>query len=90
MVCYGIFWSGQLRHDKTAQLNPTNHSTRTIMMAFFFVFQVKYFKSNVIARNIFTSSTNMETTFTKVKSENEESEIIVNVFPVNQLTFRTA
>ena len=32
----------------------------------------------------------METTFTKVKSESKESEIIANVFPVNQLTFRTA
>ena len=31
-----------------------------------------------------------ETSFTKVKSESEEREIIANVFPVNQLTFRTA
>ena len=59
-------------------------------MALLFVFQVKYFKSNVMAKKIFTSSTNMETTFNKIKSKNEQSEIIAEVFPVNQLTFRTA
>ena len=77
---------GRHQGNKTAQLKQANHSTRTIMMAFLFV---QYFKSNVVARNKFTSSTSMETSFRKVKSESEESEIIANVFPVNHLTFRT-
>ena len=48
------------------------------------------FDVGVSATFSFGGPRRFETSFTKVKSESEEREIIANVFPVNQLTFRTA
>ena len=75
--------------NKPVQVRQTNHTARSIAKAFLFVFHVKYLRSSAIARNTFTSSTNMQTTLTRINKWDRNSEIIAEVFPLNYLTFST-
>ena len=80
----------EMDHDnKPVLVRQTNHTARSIAKAFLFVFHVKYLRSSAIARNTFTSSTNMQTTLTRINKWDRNSEIIAEVFPLNHLTFST-
>ena len=83
---------GRGRRGKTVdevKTTHTSHSTRTIAMAFSFVFQVKYLRSNVSARNTFTISSNMEARLWCMNSLLKYITTIANFLPVKELSCRT-